>query len=720
MAAGQGAVGYPEFAPALRPEVRLLPGPKQPDGAPTYVLHDPLRDTFEGVDWRQREALVLLGRGRRFADWAAAVARGVPGGVPVMALRQLIADLRAKGLLRESNAPASSAPPPSAPPRRLHPLVWLLTHYLYLRLPLVRPDRWLGAALPWVAWLGHRATLVPLTVMGALAALVVLQRWETRGTDLMALLSGRDLLAYGLALTCVKCLHELGHAFAAKSLGCRVRSMGLAFMVLWPVPYTDVTDAWRLPRRGDWLRISAAGIAAEMGVASLALVGWVLMPPGWPRGLCVLLFTTTLISTLLTNLNPAMRFDGYYLLADALGIDNLQARGRSYARWWIHRFLLGVPRANPEPALERWRRAGLLVYAGYAAVYRVFLYFALAAVVYYTRAKILGVVFFATAVALFFVAPALREARFLVHQRSCIAWRGRAGLVVGFALLLLLWVALPLPRRVAVPAVTLPTVRRVVAAPISGYLQRVAVERGAQVIPSTVVVTIGTPELERERAILAHELVAAEVEWIEAGMAGPKRPLRGALGAARLRMRAELAQLDERISLGTVRAGIPGTVTEWDPAYAPGVAVLRNQRLGAVGGPRARRVLLYLPEGIAPGISADTGATFIASGGHGRYHGRIQRVERVRAERLREPSLGVPQGGPIRLETPPRGTDHADGAKGHQRIAESYFAGEMIIESGTSPRSGQTGWVWLWTSPRSYLAEALRHAYGVLLRESGF
>lgn len=71
------------------------------------------------------------------------------------------------------------------------------------------------------------------------------------------------LAAYSFALIGVKFLHELGHAFAAKRLGCRVPTMGIAFLVMWPVAYTDTNETWRLTNRLERLRVAAAGIAAK-------------------------------------------------------------------------------------------------------------------------------------------------------------------------------------------------------------------------------------------------------------------------------------------------------------------------------------------------------------------------------------------------------------------------------------------------------------------------
>ncbi|NHW78486.1 site-2 protease family protein, partial [Escherichia coli] len=78
----------------------------------------------------------------------------------------------------------------------------------------------------------------------------------------------------------VKSLHELGHAFTAARYGLHVPAMGVAFMVLAPILYTDVTDAWRLSSRRQRMAIHAAGVIVELALASIALFAWALLPDG--------------------------------------------------------------------------------------------------------------------------------------------------------------------------------------------------------------------------------------------------------------------------------------------------------------------------------------------------------------------------------------------------------------------------------------------------------
>ena len=61
-------------------------------------------------------------------------------------------------------------------------------------------------------------------------------------------------------------MHEFGHAFAAVRFGCRVSAMGVAFMVMAPMLYTDVSDTWRLTPR-QRIVVDAAGVAVDLSVA---------------------------------------------------------------------------------------------------------------------------------------------------------------------------------------------------------------------------------------------------------------------------------------------------------------------------------------------------------------------------------------------------------------------------------------------------------------------
>lgn len=79
----------------------------------------------------------------------------------------------------------------------------------------------------------------------------------------------------------------------AKRAGCRVQSMGVAFMVLLPLFYTDVSDARRVNDRRARLLIGAGGVLAEMLLACIALLAWSLLPDGPARTAAFMLASAT-------------------------------------------------------------------------------------------------------------------------------------------------------------------------------------------------------------------------------------------------------------------------------------------------------------------------------------------------------------------------------------------------------------------------------------------
>jgi putative peptide zinc metalloprotease protein len=205
----------------------------------------------------------------------------------------------------------------------------------------VRPDRWLARRLPQVAPL-FSPWFFRLTGVVLLFGLFECYRQRAAfSATLIESLTFKGLLGYAVALTFVKTLHELGHAFTAKRKGCRVPTMGVAFLVMWPVAYTDVNEVWKLPRRQDRFAVGAAGIVTELIVAAWATLAWALLPDGALRSVTFLLATTTWISTLVINASPFMRFDGYFLMMDYLDFPNLHARSFALARWDLRERLSG-------------------------------------------------------------------------------------------------------------------------------------------------------------------------------------------------------------------------------------------------------------------------------------------------------------------------------------------------------------------------------------------
>ena len=305
----QAGLAQPAPFPSLRQELELLPGPHNADGSPSWMLHDPSANRFFRLGWMEFE---ILNR------WQLGSADAIVGAfnessvlVPTLDDVQAVSEfLMTHNLVRARGGAALERLNKIARKQSKRSLGWMLKNYLFLRIPLVRPDRFLDASIPFVSWMGSRAFAWFTLACGLLGLVMVSRQLDVFFSTFSHFFSLSGILMAGFAIGFAKIIHEMSHAYVSKYYGCRVPAMGLALLVLWPVLYTDATDAWKLRERAQRLRIGGAGMLAEIYLAAYATLLWSFLPEGAFKSAVFLLATTTWLMTLLINLNPFLRFDG--------------------------------------------------------------------------------------------------------------------------------------------------------------------------------------------------------------------------------------------------------------------------------------------------------------------------------------------------------------------------------------------------------------------------
>jgi putative peptide zinc metalloprotease protein len=126
------------------------------------------------------------------------------------------------------------------------------------------------------------------------------------------------LLVVGLGIASAA-FHEIGHAAACRYGGGTPGGMGAGIYMVWPAFYTDVTDAYRLPRRAR-LRTDLGGIYFNAVIAVVTLAVWLAV-----RADALLLLVAVQMLEMVKNLSPVIRSDGYHILSDATGVPDLYA-----------------------------------------------------------------------------------------------------------------------------------------------------------------------------------------------------------------------------------------------------------------------------------------------------------------------------------------------------------------------------------------------------------
>jgi putative peptide zinc metalloprotease protein len=139
---------------------------------------------------------------------------------------------------------------------------------------------------------------------------------------------GLLLVVFALGLASAG-LHELGHAAGCRYGGVTPGGMGAGLYLVWPAFYTDVTDAYRLDRRGR-LRVDLGGLYFNAVVAVITTGAWLLV-----RRDALLLLVALQLLQMVKQLSPIIRADGYHILADATGVPDLYAHLAPTLRRWL-------------------------------------------------------------------------------------------------------------------------------------------------------------------------------------------------------------------------------------------------------------------------------------------------------------------------------------------------------------------------------------------------
>ena len=166
----------------------------------------------------------------------------------------------------------------------------------------------------------------------------------------------------------------MGHAAACKAMGGRSTEIGILMIAaVLPLPYCDATTAWRFPETWRRVLVSLAGMMVELFIASAAAMVWVSTDAGTLHAVAYRTMLLAGVTTIFFNINPLLRYDGYYILSDLLGIPNLAAKSRELWIYLVERFAYGLHGLRP-PVVRGAGEVWLLAIYGVLSVpYRVFI-----------------------------------------------------------------------------------------------------------------------------------------------------------------------------------------------------------------------------------------------------------------------------------------------------------------------------------------------------------
>ncbi|MFV0931168.1 biotin/lipoyl-binding protein [Pseudomonas jessenii] len=695
--------------PGLRADLQLSPAAPALDGAPSWTLADPVRGRYFKLGTTAMRLLRHWSLGE--PEQVLQAANREPGlALDGTDLEQLLVFLRSHDLITALDPQQRASYSVKADAQRRSLWQVLLHQYLFFRIPLWRPERFLNRVWPWLERFGPRALRYGLPAVLGAGVFLVSRDWQRFIATFPHLFSLGGAVAFGVALFFAKLCHEFGHAFMAKRAGCRVQSMGVAFMVLLPMFYTDVSDAWRVNDRKARLLIGAGGVLAELLLACIALLAWSLLPDGPARTAAFMLASATWITTLVVNLNPFMRFDGYFLLSDFWQVDNLQGRAFALCRWRLREFLFGYGAAAPEPWSPTMQRR-LLIWGYGSWLWRAALFFGIALAVYHLFFKVLGIFLMLVELVWFIFLPIMSEWRQWWGRREQA--HGPRVLLSSLALLgLLLVLILPWRSAVEVPAMLEAGRVNTLHAPVAARIKAVKVHDGQSVAQGDVLIELESPDLDSRQTIARREIeiqqlqmrrqasrseTASDASIVEQRLAEAVAEYRG------------LAAQRERLLL---RAPHAGTVRDLLPQWAVGRWLSTREPLARVveDGVRLRG---YLAEAelwrVAPGA---TGRFIADDPMHPAIAVQLSEIDTNGVAFVDQEALTSDHHGPIAVRR--------DQYQRAEPVQAQYGARLSTLEPAPTPVQPLRGVVVLQGSGESLLGVAWRRMAALGVRESGF
>lgn len=701
--------------PSLREDIRLLPTRPDAQGRPQWTLFDPIAHQYFLVD-AHAAAIVTdwptAQNTRHLAELATArLGREVTSATIDELLRFLVGhqlvDLPQMGW----RSVAERAE------RKGGIVSGLLHSYLFFKVPLVRPEAGLRATLILARMLVSRTALVILAIIASGGLYFASRRWDQFIHTFNDFWTAQGAAIFGIVLLVLKLLHELGHAYVATAKGCRVQSMGVIFMLGAPMPYTDVTDAWRLTNRRDRIAIDLAGIGVELAVAILATFAWVFLPDGIPRTTAFVLATSAWIMSLAVNLNPLMRFDGYFVLADLVNIPNLQPRSFAMAKWALRRLLFGLDAPPPEVFSATTRR--LLVAYGVAVwLYRLVLFTGIALIVYHMVFKALGIMLFMTEIIVLIALPIWREVKVWWASRKAIV-KATRGLVTAGALgLLVMGSFLPLSTSVGVPAILEPAAYSRIYPTIGGQVAEVHLLPGERVTKGALLVTLDSAPLQHDLQQTLRRLALIETRLDRRTADFKDLAATPQLEQERESLLAKLAAQNLEREQLLIRAPLNGRVAEISPLLHRGRFISRNEDVALITDDSALTTRGYARLDEMWRLKPGSSGVFVPESGNGRaIDVRLRHSETASARRLHIPALASIFGGSIETWPATKSGDLVPVHASHLIEFEPLVA-QTLAEA--LPITMQRGTVKVEALPESFAARAWRQILRVLVQESGF
>lgn len=549
---------------------------------------------------------------------------------------------------------------------------------LWLRIPLGRPEPVLKALAPVFGWVFSMPATVAGILVAMVSATVLCSEWNRFSDATAAVFAPDNWLWLLVAWISLKIVHEIGHGLVCLRYGGTVREMGIVVAFFAPLAFVDATSCWAFRSRFHRIHAAAAGMYIELLIASAAVIGWSRCDSAVAGQILHNVIIMASVSTLLFNINPLMKFDGYYILSDLLNIPNLATESSTELSRILGRLVFGD--SGSAPGVVGRRRWLLLTYAVAALCWRMLVCISLliAASVLFHGA---GVVLAAVGVAAWF-GPMLRKLLKLLQttHQSGPARLVRAGLVSGTALggvgtLLLL---LPAPVMSTAPGIVEYKDGQIVRALTSGFVRHVHVRDGQTVQTGELLLELRNEEIDREFDDVVLMIRQEEIRLQRA----TRECDSGAISISRGNLQSlekKFADAFKRQEGLLVRAGTTGQIVSRNLERMSGTYLEEGQELLTIGLEDQKELRLSIGQAeLQTALPWCRHELPIRVGTRSLVAGTLQRINPRASRTLPHPAMSATSGGPLAV-VENDDTNESTKSRNPLRLTEHRFDGVVAL-----------------------------------------
>ena len=625
--------------PDLNPLLKIFPAAQAKDGSPRWVIYYPASNTHFQIGWIEFECLARFHKCKTASALIEKVNDETTLTIDEEDVSHLIIFLSKSGLLNSGEQMIMETPDDEKQP------LWkkAVHSYLFFTIPLIRPEKFLDAVYPMIKPFLTRAFWLLSIVLLIFGIVLTLPKIDAFLATFQQIFTMEGAILLAIVFTGIKIIHEFGHAFMAKHYGVSVPHMGLAFMVMYPIMYTEMSGSWRVTSQKARIYMGLAGVMTEIALAAVFLVYWHISSSVLGQSIAFSVVAISLLGSLFVNLNPFMRFDGYYVLSDYWGIENLHAKAIEHGKQWIRRVAFGLQEDIQGRYDEKTQRF-LTAFGLGVIIYRFFLYLGIAFLVYYVFFKPLGFVMMMIELAWFIAIPVLKELQYIWSKKS--EWLGASGAKIRFIIIAVIGMIFffPVHSSIKTMAVMHPSSYINIYPATAAKIENLHVRSGQPVKTGDILLELVSPEQDKNIEIATLKLQSLQsIKQRERTRVDLFKERRGLIDEEIKEAQQALNALLEKQKKMRVIAAFDGVIHDLDPELHMGRFVEKNMLLFRLVDEDRQAVLTaYIPEKDIHRLSeGDKGHFTNEYALFARQNILVKAIEPVNAERIDWPELSA-------------------------------------------------------------------------------